>query len=238
MTIATAAPARLRRGMTFRTTIGDSRPEFELLSSQSGSWLCVGTEDAMDGPDGARIESEYAGAQRAFTREHILAELHWADALRASIAASGKWWATRAVGSTVHYHDSFNQFVRGIVAVDADGNVGMRPVALVGAWAPVRLPRRLADGSIHNDYWARRIDAGDLWCPHESNVFESPTFHRRGVDPRDALPIDLTIPEPTAAEQAAINRERALQRVREIATEPRSAQERMDAIRTVLSEFE
>ncbi len=97
----------------------------------------------------------------------------------AGLSPEAKWWAEQELGSTIHYHNGFGEYVRGVVVVLPDGQRGIKPLELVGNW----------DNS-HAGYHAAKI-LGDNpgWQPHISNIYEHPSFtDDRGVNPLTTVP--------------------------------------------------
>lgn len=193
-------PTQVKIGTTFRSPFADSNPKWMVTASiGKGVWDCLITGDNPD----------YAGTTRSFRTRDIADALRWDNAISNTMAAHDKWWSAQMVGTTVHYHNGFQQFVRGEIAINAKGEKVMRPTALVGAWRDYDLPRFIEDGSIAYGYYAKRIitqDYQDLQ-PNYTNMYESPGY-RRGtgtnlpsVDPRDLTPLDLT-PPPMTTDQA------------------------------------
>ncbi len=119
------------------------------------------------------------------------------------------FWASQEVGNVLHYHNSFGAFVRGVV-VENDGQMELKPTALVGNWGNHDLPRRYADGRIHLGYHAGQIAEGASWQPSDGCVYESSTYsesYARYGDPRVLEEINLTIPEMSDDEVRRAKRE-------------------------------
>lgn len=111
------------------------------------------------------------------------------------------FYESLCLGQVVHYHHGFNEFVRCEV-VEEGGKRALLPFALVGAWRPHDLPRRMPDGSVHLGYSAKEIRDRKTMRPHSSNVWECPKYFRRpdALDPKDMAPVDLSVPEMDAEE--------------------------------------
>ena len=155
----------------------------------------------IDAIDGWTVE---AATIRGLTREDVLAQLWHRQKLTDLFSAGDRWWNEREIGETLHYHNSFGQFVRGTV-VEHEGEKMLLPIALVGAWKKIDLPRRYDDGTILVPYHARKIAEGEPFRPHEANMYEHDSFRpnpkHRDFDPTTAEPIDLSVPEMTGAEE-------------------------------------
>jgi hypothetical protein len=129
------------------------------------------------------------------------------------------------VGQIYHYHNSGTAYVRCEVVED-NGKRFFKPIALVGKWSSHDLPRRNLDGTVNLPYHARIVIEGDDgrdWIPNESCVYEHSSFtSARGpssdFDPREADPIDLTLPKPTPAQEEQYRLIRELEGVRKLAT--------------------
>ena len=111
---------------------------------------------------------------------------------------SGDWWASRKVGETVHYHNGFGTWVRGVI-VNENGENRMRPTALVGPWKQFDLWTRSATGEIRWGYHVERIKTGETFKPHASNMFEN-GWNRDG-NPTKLTPLEFTPPEMDANEE-------------------------------------
>ena len=184
-------------GTTFNSHFADSNPTWRVVSSRGGnSWNCKVVSD------------DWEGRSKVFGTEEIVSAIRYARTLANLSESHDDWWNSRTYGETVHYHGGFGQFVRGIV-VERDGEKKMLPVALVGNWSKTDLPYRRHDGTVYYSYHVKKIrfpDDDSAMQPHESNMWESPSFSRRNVDDPSSLEsIDLSDPAPLegdAAEQA------------------------------------
>jgi hypothetical protein len=117
----------------------------------------------------------------------------------AAIDKADAWWTALKPGEVVHYHNGFNQWVRGIIVGHEDGEKAMLPTAMLGAWLSHDLPVRLDDGSAYLPTYPRRIKEGEKMRPHASNMLEYPEFGRdwQFKDPREMAPVSLAIPPMT-----------------------------------------
>lgn len=121
------------------------------------------------------------------------------------------FWDTVPLGSVLHYHDGFNNFIRGIVVERKGRNAsgdspsrGLRPVAMVGAWFAHELPRRDRNGEIKYPYHAAKIvnpTPDSIFTPSPSCIYESEECTRQLPDPREMPPIDLSVPDMTPEEE-------------------------------------
>jgi hypothetical protein len=111
------------------------------------------------------------------------------------------------VGTTLHYHNSGNAYVRYEVVLD-NGVKKLKSVALVGEWHKHDLPHRCINGEISYPYHAQKIIDGELRDSLQvSTTYESPEFRREGrIDPRKLQPISLDVPDmtPDQAESARL----------------------------------
>mgnify|MGYP001228276858 FL=1 len=119
------------------------------------------------------------------------------------------FWDTLELGTTIHWHNAFGAYVRGVVAdveVD-DGKIarGMIPVALVGNWRDFELPRWYDDGRYSDGgTYVGKIRNGEPMRPNQDSIWESDCMNRSGrPDPTGMDEIDLTPPEPTPEQEAA-----------------------------------
>lgn len=190
-------------GTKFHSAYADSSPLWRVVRERGGdTWDCV--VDA-ENPD-------WAGTKKVFGGEEI----------RRSIAASAFWdsladrsadfWGNLKEGQTVHYHNAFGQYIRGVaVRGESHGRPAMvmRPTALVGAWREYDLPRWSDAGfSSQGCHSVRMIASGETMQPNSGSMWESPEFSRplgdaARIDPTALDPIDLSLPEPTPEQAEA-----------------------------------
>lgn len=199
-------------GTKFRSTYADSNPEWRVTKKLGrGVWEAQITPESMD----------YSGVTAAFRTGDIEASLRWTNNVNSLMSEHDKWWDAQPIGTVVHYHNSFGQYVRGVVTTNSKGEKVMHPIALVGNWREYDLPRRMPDGSISYPYHAKKILTEDYedFQPNYSNMYESPGYSRKDNSPNPATmdPIDLTVPPMTPAEQEEANKIHLLNRLVTIA---------------------
>jgi hypothetical protein len=131
----------------------------------------------------------------ALKAQQLIDKREW---LARSLTSNDNWWRERKIGETIHYHNGFDCWVRGVV-VDDQGEKKMRPTQLVGAWRQHDLWTRLSDGSIRLGYYAQMIADQTLFTPNASNMFEN-HWNQPGDDPTSMEPIDIAPPDMTEAE--------------------------------------
>jgi hypothetical protein len=171
---------------------------------------------------GQTLDSDFAGQERTFGGDEIRRSIAMAQVFTSLIERSNDFWSTVEVGATLHYHNSFGKFIRGVV-VEQDGKRMLRPTALVGAWSPIDLPKRQPDGSVYESYHAQKIREGDAWQPSDGTIYESPSFaegHKAKGDPRALPALDLTVPPMTDEEVATAVVVRLARKVRDVLETP------------------
>jgi hypothetical protein len=198
----TAPKVEIKVGTRFRKTIADGNPlwEVESMTGQHAAVICV---DEPFEHNGVTFPSDYAGTQQSVLLSEIRQILAFEEAWGKIAKKSNDFWTNQTVGTVLHYHDSFGRYVRGEV-VKVNGKNLLKPTALVGAWSPWDLARRMPNGTIHLGYQAKKIAEGSPWAPSDGCIFESPKFsERRGVqeDPRSMAPLNLELPEASPAEK-------------------------------------
>jgi hypothetical protein len=159
---------------------------------------------------------------RGVNKETVRKELRWRRSFEKMGDSNADFYASLKVGQTVHYHSSFNCWVRCTVvrgesahSKGAEQNV-LKPVALVGDWRPYDLPKRSPDGSVALGYHAESVVNGKTLTPHESMLWESGKMSSRYSDPTGLTPISLEVPplskedEENAALWRKVNRLRAI----------------------------
>lgn len=169
---------------TFHSTYADSRPKWKVIKARGNdTWDCAVAEDSLD----------WAGTKKVFGGEEIRASIAHDKMWSNLVKAGDDWWASRKVGEVVHYHYGFGQWVRGVIVKDGK-EMKMRPSALVGAWKNFDLPRFNRYGELVENYHAKKIAAGELMQPNDSNMFEGSFTRRDGIDPSTLPELSL---EPT-----------------------------------------
>jgi hypothetical protein len=118
-------------------------------------------------------------------RKYVLDDLRRQRAAKAERDAVSAWWESLAVGSVVHYHHGFGQYIRcEVVLLEKEREIAygdplpagarvLKPIACIGEW---RFPDDV-----------KRALSRECLRPHPSNIFEYPKFEDRiGFDPRKA----------------------------------------------------
>jgi len=216
------APSRVAVGMKFRATYADGNPLWEVTrKSGRSAWVCVCVNEPFE-HDGRKFDSDFAGTERAFLSKEILASAAYAAMFDNLHNESDAWWASRKVGETLHYHNAFGKFVRGIV-VEQDGEKKLCPTALVGKWDDYDLPQRRPDGSIHLGYHAEKIQEKDAWQANSGCMYEAdPGRLNRYGDPSKMDAIDLSVPELVGEAAAKAKLEQAKQAISTLADDYQS----------------
>lgn len=234
-------------GEVIRFPVADGYAEYVVMNTRPLQLIHLETGDAY-----AADAMTLRGLRVSDVRSMVKSSRALAD----MFAGADDWFDGLAVGSTVHYHDGFGEYVRCEIAVgnpdnlrDYAGRVDasligknvLQPVALVGNWKSVSR-RDERTGEAHYDSHAEAIIAKrGAWRPSDSCVFEAPGFARTGkvADPTCMDPIDLTPPDLTDEQLAAIPAWQAVDRVRDAlamdATRGKTPQEILDSVRLALA---
>jgi hypothetical protein len=209
-----AMDVTVKVGTRFRKAYADGNPLWEVESITGQHASVVSINEPFE-HNGVTFESDYAGIKQSVLLSEIRQLVAFEGLLGRSVKKSDDFWKRQALGTVLHYHDSFGRYVRGeVVAVGRQKM--LKPTALVGAWAPGDLARRMPNGTVYLGYHAKKISEGAAWAPHDSTVFESPSFsERRGVreDPRTMAPLNLELDEPTPQEKIRHMQEGVIQSV-------------------------
>ena len=195
-------------GTQFRSTYADSNPLFEVTDHFGpGAVEAVIVNDI--GHHRGAHGVDYAGTLKAFSVEDVKANVQFASSIQSIFAASDDFWAGVEVGTQLHYHNGFGQFVRGVVVLDDDTfEKSFSPIALVNGarkdgrdvhgWGRHELPSWSADGKAHYPYHAQSIVDGDTWIPGASNLWEASARLQNEYERPDNSPaLDLSIPDRT-----------------------------------------
>lgn len=211
----------IRIGTTFRSVHADSNPLWRVTKSRgAGTWDCI-----VD-----KSEPDWAGTRKVFGTEEIQRSLGMADFWESIQNGHRDFWKSRRPGETVHYHDSFGRYVRGVVVdgKDKDGRPArvMKPTALIGNWDGWDLPR-WSDAGFYRDggYHVQKIREGETLQPSSGSMWESPDFSRpRGeagsIDPTVLEPIDLAPPAPTPEQAEAARLLEVITAIRDVLKAP------------------
>lgn len=108
------------------------------------------------------------------------------------------YYSTLQVGQVVHYNNGDKSFVR-CETVDDDGEMKLKPVAMVGEWSKHYLPMRRLNGSICLSHYPKMIAEGEYFTPHTSCIYEH-MDHKGNYDPRNLPAVDLSVAEMTDQE--------------------------------------
>ena len=206
----TAIPTRVTPGLRFHMALFDGTFVFETVAPrQNRFWDCKMV--AVIDP-GLEIRTEL----EVFRAPEILKAVRQDREADARADEQADYWGQRTVGETLHYHNGFGSYVRGTVQPDAEGQLGLRPESLVGAWAAYDLPTRMASGRITEPYHVQSIREARVWRPHTSCIAEASTFvSPNGAqvirDPRALPALVLSLPEPDRPTQQREALERARQ---------------------------
>jgi len=182
-------------GLTFHFPYADGQPLFRVIKPRgAGVWDC-----AIDDSD-----PDYAGKPLVFEDEEILDRVNSKEYYSQVISSSETWWQAQPVGSIVHYHNGFKEYVRCRV-VEVGGAKCVVPIALVGEWSAHDLPKVTPWGQVREGYYSRNIRNQEHFKPNYTTIFEaSARKQAAGVpDPRCMPEIDLTIPAITEDQKRA-----------------------------------
>jgi hypothetical protein len=225
-------------GTKFHATYADGNPEWVVVSKAGrGAWRCRVTDDA-----------DWGGVVKLFSTDEIRRSLAMASFFNESRNKSKGFYGEAKLGSVVHYHNSFGEYVRCEVVLGMTAHSGtnkvkcLKPLALVGDWKSWDLPRRERDGSIYYGHQASSIMEGSCFEPHASNIWESPEFDRRGRPNPTKLPaLDLSVPDMTPEENEVAKLEQlrrsvlsALENCDDVASSLRIAKGMLENIPTFL----
>ena len=220
--MTTARRTRVRVGMKFNHVYADGNVEWEVMQRDGArTWICVSSPDDIDWP----------GIEKAFTSDDILRSVNSSIGWQNRFDECDAWYQAQAPGTLVHYNNGFGNYIRcEVIRLDKDhtmrtgtvykkGEHALRPIALVGAWRPYDLPRRMRDGSINYPYCAKRVLEGDdIMKPDFKCIFEA---NREGLEPKHGdptvlEPIDLSVPGMTPDEQIMAEKWAAIDKIKKI----------------------
>jgi hypothetical protein len=204
---------RIVAGKTqFRSTYADSNALWQVIRSQGkGTYLCEIVNEQIT-IDGRVLDGDYAGVQKAFLREEISRALNFENYWDKVNKQGEEFYNTLGDGQIVHYSHGFGQYIRCRI-VSKNNKKSLLPFALVGEWRSLDLPRRMDNGDIQPGYYAEKVQNGELFEARAANIWE---YDRKGDDPSDLEPIDLSIPEMTPEEVVVANKWRKIDLIRNI----------------------
>ena len=201
MPTKTRSNIKVKPGLQFRYHHADSNPLWE-VTGKSGRdvWECVIVDEPVE-INGKIYPSDYSGTVKAFFTKEIQGSIGMSQLFEKLADNTNNFYASLKPGQIVHYHNSFNQYVRCAVVVE-NGENKLKPIALVGEWRDYDLPDRYPDGSIYFPYHVKQVLNGETFTPNDSCIFEAPGFHRDSkLDPRKLEPISLEVPPMTEKEE-------------------------------------
>ena len=185
----------------FRSEYADANPEWLVTEKRGrGTWIAT----VIDCPD-------YVGVKQAFTTEQIEGSRGMSRLFQKMTDEGEKFYASLPIGSIVHYHDGFNQYVRCKVT---SGN-NLLPIDLVGNWSAHDLPRRYPNGDINEGYHVSNIKNKKVFTPNASHIYEH-QHDARAIDPRGLAPLNLELPPITEAENIIIKKHQRLESIQKI----------------------
>ena len=207
---------------TFHSHYADANPKWVVREKRGrGTWIA----EVIDCPD-------YSGVKRAFTTQEIEGSNRVAKFWDKVNNEHETFYANLAVGSIVHYNNSFNQYVRCKVMPDKQ----LLPIAMVGEWRSHDLPQRMADGSIYNGYQVDKIKEGKVFQPNASNIWEH-QHDARATDPRGMTPLTFEVPPMTPEQEAKAALVRKVNNIQNICgNAAMSPQGKLDMIRNLLDD--
>lgn len=192
---------KVKIGTEFREAITDCNALWRVTSKVArGVWEVTVVNEPWE-CGGETYDSDYAGTRRVYRTSDIVRILTWEASVARMMKAHEDYYAALELGSTIHYHNGFGQFVRCdvVVGVDKDGVEGrmLRSIALVGAWSDLDL--RV------DSYHVRQIAEGSLMKPNAGNLYENPDANcsRAHADPCMATPLPLPMNKAERAEAMA-----------------------------------
>lgn len=153
--------------------------------------------------DGTIPPTDYLG-HRDTTSVRKIEQILAADERSAkAIDRDTRWWKNQQDGTVLHYHDGFNQFVRGVVT-RRNGTPELLPTALVGDWPAHQVVYRDWSGKVQYGHHVRRIRDKQPWAPHPTTIFEhQPWAVDTPTGPAYMEPISFDIADPTPEEEEA-----------------------------------
>ena len=203
-------------GTQFRSTYADSNSLFEVVDHYGpGAVDAVILNEPFEISPGSFIDGDYAGIRKGFSVEDVQASLKFADSVSRVFAASDDFWANVEVGTQLHYHNGFGQFVRGVVVLDDDTLAPtLLPTALVNGvrlddgkahgWSAWELPHWNNVGEVVNPYHVQKIIDGETWNPSPSTIWEaSARLQNEYERPDNGVAQDLNPPTRTDEELLA-----------------------------------
>ena len=210
MTTATK-PKRVTKGMQFRHVYADSNALWEVVKKVGNAvWECEIVGDPTE-INGLIYQGDYAGQVDVFKSELILKSIGLSSLFQNLHEKSDNFINGLELGEIVHHDVSFGQYVRCEI-VDSNEfsdkkrqeitGKALKPIALVGNWRKRDLPHRTRTGQICHPYHSQKIIDGTIGRPDAGCIYEYPDHNdKRGNDPAELEPINLTMPDLTPIEE-------------------------------------
>ena len=132
--------------------------------------------------------------ERGLRLSDVIPQIESERKMKAKAKTDDEWWDSQEVGTILHYHNGFGEFVRCEV-VDgpwASGLSGeehtskhLQPIALVGEWRNLR-----SDG-----FHAKKVlNREGGWRPSTGNIYEHPDYvgsSSKGINPTDLPALEI-----------------------------------------------
>lgn len=197
-------------GTQFRMPFADSNALWEVTGIE-GLSATIQVIAEPPASDGTIHPTDYLGHTDTTSirkiEQVLTVETHRANA----IDRDTRWWKDQQDGTVLHYHDSFKQFVRGVVT-RRNGNPELLPIALVGDWPAHQVVYRDWSGQVQYGHHVRRIRDEQPWAPHPTTIFEyQPRAVKDQPSPADMEPISFDIADPTPEQAEAYRLNRIIQ---------------------------
>jgi hypothetical protein len=181
---------QIKPGTTFRSVIADCNALWKVLKRQgTNAYLCEVINEPQE-YDGRIFDSDYAGHQDLFQREHIFGSINMKNIFAELGNKHDGFYANLTPGEIVHYSSSHGRYVRCTVTSEQE----LLPIALVGEWYDWEYKISLSESNeplIPSQ--VKRIIEKETMTPNYSNIYESPGFPTKphDLDPRKEKPLKL-----------------------------------------------
>lgn len=188
-------------GDNFRCAYADGNCLWTVLKKKAKDvYLCEIVNEPFE-YDGKILDSDYAGIQKVFLKKEIEFSLQRSAAIKSNQEEHDKFYKNLEIGSTVHYHNGFGNFVKCKVNKDHK----LVPFALVGGWRDYELPHRSIDGEVIYPYMCKLIINKESFKPNASNIYEFNHFSRKNLDPTNLPEVSIEAPVQTEEEKNNIH---------------------------------
>lgn len=210
-------------GKQFYMLHADSNIRMTVIQKQAPDiYLCASDEDC-----------DYGYIEKLMSASQLKAIIEYDTQMKQLENKEDAWLVALPIGSIVHYHDGFGQYVRcEVITLPKNSKVfkgwendgwhkagkALKAIALVGNYRERDLPRIL-NHEVNIPYNAKRVLENDIFTCHVSNLYEY-SSSKNDADPTNMTPIKIILPTLSAEDLRIGEIKKAAKEVYGLLSEP------------------